>query len=132
HRPPDSPSPTTQGAPVPRLIVIKGTDEGKQFELADPLYTLGRDSSNRIRLSDTEVSRRHAEFRHSPEGYHLADVASANGCFVNGQAVKDVLLHPGDRIQIGQTLLVYSAAPADAAGGSDLADRTSLIARSAV
>jgi signal transduction histidine kinase len=114
---------------VPRLIVIKGTDEGKQFELADPLYTLGRDSSNRIRLSDTEVSRRHAEFHHTPEGYRLTDVGSANGCFVNGQPARDVLLHPGDRLQIGQTLLVYSAARADAAGGSDLADRISLIAR---
>ena len=50
---------------VPRLIVIKGVDEGKQFELTGDLLTAGRDSSNRIKLHDTEASRRHAS--HSPD-----------------------------------------------------------------
>jgi signal transduction histidine kinase len=114
---------------VPRLIVIKGTDEGKQFELAEPVVSVGRDATNRIRLHDTEVSRRHAEFRHTAEGYRLTDVGSANGSFINNQAVQDVLLQPGDRIQIGQTLLVYSAGPGEAAPRTDLAERISLISR---
>lgn len=114
---------------MPRLIAIKGTDEGKQFELAEPVVSVGRDSSNRIRLHDTEVSRRHAEFRHTAEGYRLTDVGSANGSFVNNQSVKDVLLQPGDHVQIGQTLLVYSAGPGEATAPSDLAERISLITR---
>jgi signal transduction histidine kinase len=114
---------------VPRLIVIKGPDEGKQFELTEPVVGAGRDSGNRIRLHDTEVSRRHAEFRHTPEGYRLTDIGSANGSFVNSQSVKDVLLQHGDQIQIGQTLLVFSAGPGDVAQPSDLAERISLITR---
>jgi signal transduction histidine kinase len=112
------------------LIVIKGTDEGKQFELTDAVVGIGREASNRLRLSDTEVSRRHAEFRQTPAGYRLVDVGSANGSFVNGQAVQDVLLQAGDHLQIGQTTLVYSAGRGDAAPAGDLADRISLITRS--
>ena len=41
---------------VPRLIVIKGADEGKQFELRRAGLRVGRDATNRIRLHDTEVS----------------------------------------------------------------------------
>jgi signal transduction histidine kinase/pSer/pThr/pTyr-binding forkhead associated (FHA) protein len=111
------------------LIIIKGADEGKQFELTEPVLGIGRDSGNRIRLVDTEVSRRHAEVRQTGEGYRLTDVGSANGCFVNNQSVKDVLLRPGDQIQIGQTLLVYSAGPENGQAGSDLAERISLITR---
>src|SRR5262249_42903712 len=47
-----------RGEIVPRLIVIKGTDEGRQFALTEDLLSAGRDSSSRLRLTDTEVSRR--------------------------------------------------------------------------
>jgi signal transduction histidine kinase/pSer/pThr/pTyr-binding forkhead associated (FHA) protein len=112
------------------LIVIKGTDEGKQFVLDKDVLPAGRDSSNRVRLTDTEVSRRHAEFVRTPEGFRVRDVGSANGTFVNNQSVSDVLLQPGDRVQIGQTVLVFTP---DHEGspqpGSDLASRISLITR---
>jgi signal transduction histidine kinase len=118
---------------LPRLIVTRGADEGKQFDLTAKQVGVGRDASNRIRLHDTEVSRRHAEFVLTPEGYRLLDIGSANGTFVNNQAIRDVLLQPGDQIQIGQTLLVYSAGPREGAWEppvrSDLAEHISLITR---
>ncbi len=113
---------------MPRLTVIKGTDEGKLFELTADIVTVGRDATNKLRLHDTEVSRRHAEFARTPDGYRLRDLGSVNGSFVNDQAVRDVLLRPGDQVHIGQTVLVYNLTreetPAD-----DLADRINLIAR---
>ena len=114
---------------MPRLIVIKGADEGKQFDLTGSVLGVGRDATNQIRLHDTEVSRRHAEFREVEGGYSLVDVGSANGTFVNEQPVKDVPLQAGDRVQIGQTILVYSAGRSNGQGASDLADRISMIAR---
>jgi len=117
------------GCTVPRLIVIKGADEGKQFDLTGSVLGVGRDATNQIRLHDTEVSRRHAEFREVEGGYSLVDVGSANGTFVNEQPVKDVPLQAGDRVQIGQTILVYSAGRSNGQGASDLADRISMIAR---
>jgi signal transduction histidine kinase len=114
---------------VPRLIVIKGADEGKQFDLTGDRLTAGRDSANKVRLCDTEASRHHAEFVLTPEGYRLIDVGSANGTFVNNQGVKDVLLQPGDQVRIGQTVLVFSAGRIETPPPSNLADQISLIAR---
>ena len=114
---------------MPRLIVIKGADEAKQFELNGSMLGVGRDTNNEIRLHDTEVSRRHAEFRQTAEGYQLVDVGSANGTFVNGQPIQEVVLRAGDHIQIGQTILVYSSGRSTAPGESDLADRISMITR---
>ncbi len=114
---------------MPRLIVIKGADEGKQFELAGDRLTAGRDSASKVRLCDTEVSRRHAEFVRTPEGYRVLDVGSANGTFVNGQGVRDALLRPGDQVRIGQTVLVFSAGRTEQQPPGALADQISLIAR---
>ncbi len=115
---------------MPRVLVIKGADEGKQFELSKPVISVGRDASNDIRLHDTEVSRRHAEFRLQGDGYTLFDVGSANGTFVNNQKTGAAVLQAGDHIGLGQTLLVYSSGRQDSSVDStDLAKKISLIAR---
>jgi hypothetical protein len=111
------------------LIVIKGADEGKQFDLAGPVVGIGRDASNPIRLHDTEVSRRHAEFRQVEGGYQLVDVGSANGSYVNNQSIKAAFLQSGDHVRIGQTILVFSAGARDRAAAGDLADQISMITR---
>ena len=113
-----------------RLLVIKGADEGKQFELADAAVSLGRDASNGIRLHDTEVSRRHAEIRRIGAGYQLFDVGSANGTFVNNQRVKESPLTAGDHIAIGQSILVFSTGHSDGTVlTSELAQQINLISR---
>jgi len=117
------------GGIVPRLIVIKGADEGKEFDLNGSVMSAGRDVSNQIRLHDTEVSRRHAEFRQVEGAYQVVDVGSANGTFVNGQPAQQIPLNSGDRVQIGQSILVYSSGRSDGQGASDLADRISMITR---
>jgi signal transduction histidine kinase len=113
---------------VPRLIVIKGADQGKQFELDESVVTIGRDSTSRLRLHDTEISRRHAEIQRTSEGYRILDKGSVNGTFVNDVQIKDCALQPGDRIQVGQSLLIYSAGRRGTDAG-DLADRINMIAR---
>lgn len=116
---------------MPRLFVIKGPDEGKQFELQGTALGIGRgETGNYIRLHDTEVSRRHAEFRQADSGgYRIVDIGSVNGTFINNLPVKDAFLQSGDHIQIGQSILVYSAGRGGAQAGSDLADRISMITR---
>jgi signal transduction histidine kinase len=93
----------------------------------DAVLGVGRDAANRIRLHDTEISRRHAEFRQDKETYRVVDLGSANGTYVNNEKVADYVLEPGDRIGIGQTILVYSPDPQKPAG--DLAQKISMIAR---
>ncbi|MFO0964792.1 MAG: ATP-binding protein [Gemmataceae bacterium] len=113
-----------------RLLVIKGADEGKQFELTDDVVSVGRDATSRIRLHDTEVSRRHAEFRKTAEGFTLVDVGSANGAFVNNNRIEQCLLQGGDQIVLGQTMLVFNTGQAERADAADdLAEKISLITR---
>lgn len=112
---------------MPRLIVTRGADEGKQYNLNGPVVLIGRDPAARIRLLDTEISRRHAELVESADGYRLRDLGSANGTFVNGRSVQDVLLRSGDRVQVGQTVLVIVAEGTRKGGASSLAEKINLV-----
>src|SRR5215213_5219164 len=101
--------------------------------MTEPVLSVGRDATNRIRLHDTEVSRRHAEFRLVNGTYVLVDIGSANGTFVNNQKVKQAPLHAGDRVVIGQTTLVFSTGRGEAArADSDLAEKISMISKADV
>ncbi|QDV33251.1 ATP-binding protein [Tautonia plasticadhaerens] len=108
------------------LLVVQGADRGRRFSLSDRPTALGRERSSPIRLHDSEVSRRHAEVR--PEGdavFRLVDLGSANGTFVNGLLVDQATLRPGDRVQIGSTVLLFDSSPA---AKDDLTDRVDLLA----
>jgi len=114
---------------VASLFVIQGADQGKRFEFMSSLVTLGRDLSNTVRLhSDTEVSRRHAELRLDREGYRIVDLGSANGTYVNGHPVDQTPLHPGDRVQLGQTVMLFNLGNDDTS--RDLTARVDLLSKS--
>jgi len=114
---------------VPRLVVIKGNDEGRQFELRDAVTPVGRDAGSRIRLHDTEVSRRHAEFRREGEEVRVVDIGSANGTFVNQKRVQEALLQPGDRVAVGQSVLVFALSSQSPGEPPALAKQISMIAK---
>jgi len=115
---------------VPRLIVIRGVDEGKQFELNAPVVTIGRHSANAVPLHDTQVSRRHLELRGNATGYELVDLGSGNGTLLNGQPVRLAPLRSGDTISIGQTVLMFTAGRNEAGdAGNELTERVRLQAR---
>ncbi len=92
---------------MPSLFVIQGVDQGKRFEFLSGPVGMGRESSNTVRLHDTEVSRRHAEIRLDRDACQIVDLGSANGTFVNGAAIDQKTLASGDRVQLGQTVMLY-------------------------
>ncbi len=118
---------------MPRLIVLRGVDEGKQFDLSGATVTVGRHSSNAVALHDTQVSRRHLELRGVPGGgYQLIDLGSGNGTLLNGHVVKEASLRSGDAISIGQSILMYSAGRGDSPeAGNELTERVRLVASTA-
>lgn len=93
---------------MPQLIVIAGADRGKRFTLKDLTVGIGRHSSNPIHLDDNRVSRHHLELRASPNGYTLADLGSGNGTLLNDKPVQQAELRPGDRIAVGDTVLLFT------------------------
>lgn len=80
-------------------------DEGQRttLELANEEYTIGRAEDAGIRLTERNVSRRHARLSGTQElGWTLEDGESYNGIYVNGERVTDaLLLKSADVIQLG-------------------------------
>jgi serine/threonine protein kinase len=68
--------------------------------------TIGRGHDNTYALVDAQVSNHHAVIRQQGEDYAIADLASTNKTYVNGQVLSPHtarVLKPGDVIRIGQT-----------------------------
>ena len=91
------------------LVVQRGPSAGSRFLLDTEVVSAGRHPDSEIFLDDVTVSRRHAEFRRTPEGYTVADVGSLNGTYVNRDRIDEVALQGGDEVQIGKYRLVYFA-----------------------
>ncbi|EFL42528.1 FHA domain-containing protein [Streptomyces griseoflavus Tu4000] len=92
------------------LVVRRGPNSGSRFLLDGDLTTAGRHPQSDIFLDDVTVSRRHVEFRRSPDGsFTVADVGSLNGTYVNRERIDQVALSNGDEVQIGKYRLVFYA-----------------------
>ena len=94
------------------LVVQRGPSAGSRFLLDTDVVAAGRHPESEIFLDDVTVSRRHAEFRRTAEGYTVADVGSLNGTYVNRDRIDEVTLQGGDEVQIGKYRLVYFASHA--------------------
>jgi len=87
-----------------QFTVLTGDDAGAVFVVVDALV-LGRvcDLSKCFEIGG--VSREHARVWRSANGaFHLEDLDSANGTFVNDIAVERRTLIVGDKIRLGPTL----------------------------
>jgi len=71
-------------------------------------YTLGRGEENTIRLTERNISRRHARLTKQGAIWFLVDCGSYNGCFVNGVRAGDSHpVGPRDLIQLGDYRLEF-------------------------
>ncbi len=85
-------------------------------------FSIGRDHSNSLCIKDSLISRHHAVVGNSGNGPTISDLNSRNGTFVNAIPVKERKLEPGDRIQIGNSVLLFVVAD-DESGSSSPAVR---------
>src|SRR5690606_14218971 len=99
-------------------------DEGRTtvVPLVRDELTIGRKEGNAVRLTERNVSRRHARIRRDGDGFIVEDLDSYNGVFLNDERIQgQVRLKPGDRLRIGEyrfALDADGAAPTADAGGS--------------
>jgi two-component system NtrC family sensor kinase len=94
--------------PTANLLVIRGVEQGKRFELDGTEVSIGRGVRNQIRVLDTEISRHHAVISYADGAFTLTDRNSSNGTFLNGLSISSHRLTIGDQIQIGRTTLLFS------------------------
>jgi len=92
--------------------VEEGKEPGRVYEVRKESLSIGRSRESDIFLEDLAVSRLHASIVNQGNGnYALRDEGSANGTKVNGQLVNKYQVYPlqeGDKIQLGQTVLVFA------------------------
>lgn len=89
-----------------KMIIEKGSGACSEFRLHDGMNSIGRDVSNRIRLLDPGVSRKHCKIRKIGGSLFLLDLGTKNGTQVNGSRVKTQELKLGDRVKVGRTVLL--------------------------
>jgi two-component system response regulator HydG len=71
--------------------------------------TIGRESSNRIVVSDDRCSRRHCEVFFEPGGWMARDLGSSNGTEVNGNKIsRPTALKEGDRFKVGHSTFLFT------------------------
>jgi hypothetical protein len=78
--------------------------EGKRYAVGPGGATIGRSRECDIVLSDSNVSRRHAELRPLGDGWTVTDLGSTNGVRVNGRDLppnEPQALQGGDRLDVG-------------------------------
>jgi len=101
------PIPTISTTGQPRVRILNGAGAPNEIPLNQDVLVIGRASTADIRLDDTGVSRQHAEIRREGDDVVLVDLGSTNGSNVNGRSIERARLTPGDRIELGRTVLVY-------------------------
>lgn len=92
-----------------RYILPDGAQ--KKFELGRKAVTIGRGADADVRLDDKLASRIHCEISYKDGNYFLRDCDSRNGTFFNDHAIEVCRVNPGDRIRVGDTVLMVEASP---------------------
>ncbi len=92
---------------MPKLLV-HDADQRVVVDLGEQPVTLGRDPDVEVPLRTPDVSRKHCRVEKRNGRYVLRDLESKNGTLVNGFLVREHALSPGDRIRIGESLLIFA------------------------
>lgn len=102
---------------MPHLLIDTGTGKPSPIGLDEHPKTLGRDGICEVVLDDLKASRQHARIQLDENGdYLIEDLGSKNGTLINGQPLRRHRLIPGDRIEIGTTLLIFQDAQTETIG----------------
>lgn len=89
------------------VIRAGGGRVGESFGLEEERTTIGRRPDAEIFLDDITVSRDHALIVKRADGFHLDDLGSLNGTYVNRARIESHKLEDGDELQIGKYKLTF-------------------------
>ena len=90
-----------------RIVQLLDGVAAAQFEIDKSVFRIGRAADSDIYIEDAAVSSRHCEIESEPEApqgpvrYHIRDLGSTNGTFVNGDRVEARRLVHDDVIRVG-------------------------------
>jgi len=79
------------------------TTGDRTLDVTKRVVLIGRSRNCDLVLTDSNISRRHAELRQRGNDYMIIDLDSTNGIEINGRKVKTGVLKNGDEITLGTT-----------------------------
>ena len=89
-----------------RLLVKTDGVNAKLLELKLGANRVGRHPDNDFQIEHPTISSVHCEMVLQEGGVVLRDLESTNGTFVNGEAVREANLSPGQTVRLGDVELV--------------------------
>ena len=115
---------TTGGA----FLTLDQDDDESPHPIEGATFRIGRLADNDLVVRDPSVSRHHAEIRRDRDGkFHVLDLDSMNGIFVNGKKVRESDLNEGDDLDVGDVRMRFGAQTVN-----ELARKDTMILRNAV
>src|SRR5262245_38358588 len=107
--------------------LVISDDEGRTtvVPLVRDEVTIGRKEGNTIRLTERNVSRRHARLKRANGSFILEDLGSYNGIKINGRRIdKESTLKTGDQIVIGDYVLAFQSEATEGLASATTAEIT--------
>jgi hypothetical protein len=95
------------GSGAALVIRAGGGRVGESFPLEGARSTIGRRPDSAVFLDDVTVSRDHALIVRRGGDWHLDDLGSLNGTYVNRHRIETVRLADGDELQVGKYKLTF-------------------------
>ncbi len=94
---------------MPSLTHKSPNTQDKTLEVTEKSLIIGRVPESDIMVKDSFVSRVHCGIGYNDSKFTLKDLGSTNGTYRNGARVFQCNLISGDKIQVGNTTLVFVA-----------------------
>ena len=96
-------------AGTPKLIVLSSKLRGKQFELTNDMYTVGRSEERDICIKDPSLLSYHCDIIRQGDTYIVRDNNSTNGTRINDKMITEQALENSDIIQFGGIEVLFDA-----------------------
>ena len=101
---------------MPSLIHKRPDGTDKVLKLENKPLVVGRLPESEIQVRDSFISRVHCAVGFANNQFTLKDFGSTNGTYRNGARVFECNLAPGDKIQVGNTTLIFEIDTVDGNG----------------
>ena len=91
------------------MRLVSGNRAGTEIAVDGGVATIGRALDCTVVLDERDVSRKHAKIESTPDGLLVTDLGSSTGVWIGSTEVKSQLIRPGDRVRLGEQVLLECA-----------------------